>query len=64
MQPYVIGVAFAGAGPESLRFERTFCERVTGCLSADSTAALLELATGADGFLAELKACLCHRVVR
>lgn len=38
------------------RFERAFCERVTGCLSADSTAALLELATGADGFLAELKA--------
>ncbi|MCA2230463.1 hypothetical protein [Nonomuraea aurantiaca] len=38
------------------RFERTFCERMTGCLSADSTAALLELATGADGSLAELKA--------
>lgn len=38
------------------RFERAFCERVTGCLSADSTAALLEPTTGADGFLAELKA--------
>ncbi|MBB4943308.1 hypothetical protein FHR32_007708 [Streptosporangium album] len=37
------------------RFERAFCEQVTGCLSADATAALLELVTGADGFSAELK---------
>ena len=37
------------------RFERTFCEQVTGRLSAESTEALLELATGADGFLQELK---------
>jgi hypothetical protein len=37
------------------RFERAFCEQVTGSLTAETTAALLELATGADGFLAELK---------
>jgi hypothetical protein len=37
------------------RFEWSFCEQVTGRLSAESTAALLELAKGADGFLAELK---------
>ncbi|MEW2354313.1 hypothetical protein [Spirillospora sp. NPDC029432] len=37
------------------RFERSFCEQVTARLSAESTAALLEPAKGADGFLAELK---------
>ncbi|MER6948680.1 Tn3 family transposase [Nonomuraea sp. NPDC000554] len=37
------------------RFERAFCQQVTGRLSAESSAALAELATGADGFLAELR---------
>ncbi|WP_030164024.1 Tn3 family transposase [Spirillospora albida] len=37
------------------RFERSFCEQVTARLSAGSVTALLELAKGIDGFLAELK---------
>jgi len=37
------------------RFEKAFCEQVTGRLSAESTTALGELAKGTDGFLAELK---------
>jgi hypothetical protein len=37
------------------RFEREFCLQVLDRLSADSARALWELATGEDGFLAELK---------
>jgi hypothetical protein len=37
------------------RFEKAFCGQVMGRLSAESITALLELAKGTDGFLAELK---------
>ncbi|MEV5576895.1 Tn3 family transposase [Spirillospora sp. NPDC052269] len=42
-------------GSARRQFEREFCTQTAGRLSAESRAALLALATGADGFLLELK---------